>query len=363
VASATDLGPQFTENDCRVTGQDGAYSVPLADGRVFWYFGDTLVGARPPGSLRDVFTRLAEIGQPQGHAPFERLPTNTGLVHPAQTGGGGLTDYAHIVDADGEIRQLVPAGPGDRDEWDRMWCMHGIELGGTLYLSYMHIRMLAHSGGPFDMGFELIGTGLARGSAADWQFERLPADGRDIWWPAPEPQFTAAFLAVEDWLYLYGVIADAAGVQRVYLARVRPADIEDLGAYTYLSGPGPDWSADVADAATLFDGPPNELSVSWNAYLGAYLAVHSNHGTGEQVGRTAPAPWGPWSAPTTLWTVRPWPGKTYPVAAYAGKEHPALAEDGGRVVYLTYVEAEEYLPHLIRIELGEAPRSPTTPHP
>ncbi len=352
VADARDLGPQFTDNPHRMTGQDGAYSIPLGDGRVFWYFGDTLIGERPPGSLRDVFTRLAEMGQPQGHAPFERLPTNTGLVLPDQSGRGGLTDFAHIVDGDGEIRQLVPPGPDDRDEWDRMWCMHGVALGDTLYLSYMHIRMLANTGGPFEMGFEIVGTGLAKGDTETWHFERLLHDGEAMWWPYPQPQFSSAILLVDGWLYCYGVTGYESGVQQAYLARVRPADIEDRDRYEYLNSPEPTWSPDIADAIPIFDGPPNEMSVSWNEYLGGYLAVHSYNTDGQQVGRTAPQPWGPWSEPTTLWTVEAGPGKKYPVAAYAGKEHPSLAEDGGRVIYFTYVEAEEYFPHLIEVTLG-----------
>lgn len=355
VADARDLGPQFTDNPHRMTGQDGAYSIPLGDGRTFWYFGDTLIGERPPGSLRDVFAQLAAAGQPQGHAPFERLPTNTGLVLPAQSGRDGLTGFQHITDEHGEIRQLVPPGPGDRDEWDRMWCMHGIALGDaprqTLYLSYMHIRMLDGTAGPFEMGFEIIGTGLAKGDTETWQFERLLHDGEAMWWPYPQPQFSAALLQVDGWLYGYGVTGYESGVQQVYLARVRPDAIEDLDRYEYLSGSEPSWSSDVSDAIPIFDGPPNELSVSYNEHLGGYLAVHSFNTEGRQVGRTAPTPWGPWSEPVTLWTVEAAPDKKYPVAAYAGKEHPSLSEDGGRVIYLTYVEAEEYFPHLIEIEL------------
>jgi hypothetical protein len=352
VAAARDLGPQFTDNPHRMVGQDGAYSIPLGDSRVLWYFGDTLIGERPPGSLRDVFARLAETGQPQGHAPFERMPTNTGLLLPAQSGRGGLTGFRHITDEHDEIRQLVPPGPGDRDEWDRMWCMHGIALGETVYLSYMHIRMLEGTVGPFEMGFEVIGTGLAKGTIDAWQFERLLHDGEAMWWPYPQPQYSGAILPAGDWLYCYGVTGHESGVQQVYLARVRPSDIEDRDRYEYLSGTEPTWSPDVRDAVPLFDGPPNELSVSYNDYLGSYLAVHSQGTTGAQVARTAPQPWGPWSERTTLWMVEATPDKKYPVAAYAGKEHPSLAEDGGRVIYFTYIEAEEYFPHLIEITLA-----------
>ena len=101
---------------------------------------------------------------------------------------------------------------------------------------------------------------------------------------------------------------------------------------------------------------PNELSVSYNAYLGQYLAVHSFLLSGEIVGRTAPQPWGPWSEPVTLWKVqarreKPLP---YPPLMYAGKEHPELSREGGRILYLTYVEFEEYFPHLVEVTIDAA---------
>ena len=351
VAAAHDLGPQFTVNPHRVVGQDGAYSIPLGDERVLWFFGDTLIGERPPGSLRDVFTRLAEQGEPQGHAPFERMPTNTGLLLPQQSGRGGLTGYEHLTDDAGAIRQLVPPGPGDRPEWDRTWCLHGVALGDTVYLFYQVIRMLEEKGGPFDLGFEIVGTGLAKGDQETLTFERVLHDGEAMWWPYPQPQFAAAVLRHDDHLHLYGVTGYESGAQQAYLARVRPDAVEDRDAYAYFAGDG-SWSADVVEAAPLFEGPPNELSVSYNDHLGGFLAVHSFNTDGQQVGRTAPTPWGPWSAPTVLWTVEAAPDKPYPVAAYAGKEHPSLSEDGGRVIYLTFVEAEEYFPHLIEVTLA-----------
>jgi hypothetical protein len=36
---------------------------------------------------------------------------------------------------------------------------------------------------------------------------------------------------------------------------------------------------------------------------------------------------------------------------YAGKEHVELAKDNGRTIYMTYIEFEEYFPHLIEITL------------
>jgi len=44
IKSAKYIGELFTNNLSRVIGHDGAYSIPLDDGRSFWTFGDTLIG-------------------------------------------------------------------------------------------------------------------------------------------------------------------------------------------------------------------------------------------------------------------------------------------------------------------------------
>jgi hypothetical protein len=128
--------------------------------------------------------------------------------------------------------------------------------------------------------------------------------------------------------------------------------VEDVSAYRYLASPEPRWSEDVADAIPIFDRMPSECSVSYSKYLGQFLAVHSLDLTGQIVARTAPELWGPWSEPTTLWQVEakhsfPPP---YPLTlVYAGKEHPELASEDGRTIYLTYIEFEEYYPHLVEV--------------
>ena len=111
----------------------------------------------------------------------------------------------------------------------------------------------------------------------------------------------------------------------------------------------------IKNAVPVFDGMPNELSVSYNQYLQSYFAVHSVGLTGITVGRTAPSPWGPWSDPVDLWQVSTKHNKSrpYPKMIYAGKEHVELAEENGRIIYMTYIEFEEYFPHLIEITLDK----------
>ena len=65
-------------------------------------------------------------------------------------------------------------------------------------------------------------------------------------------------------------------------------------AWRYWSGAG--WSPDAASASELFHGAPI-MSVHFNAYLGAYVAVYSAPLSDDVVLRTAPSLSGPWSEP------------------------------------------------------------------
>lgn len=352
VASSRDLGPQFVDNPHRMVGQDGAYSIPLGSNRTLWYFGDTLIGERPDESLWYIFGEPVGGQDLSGKGPFDQMITNTGLILRNRTGRRGLSDFSYILDTDGKLKQLVPSLPDEDSEKERIWCMHGCKLNGKLYLFFMKILMLEKGGDPFPVGFEIIGTGLARESDQDWTFERIVHDGSTIIWPSDQPQFAAAVLIDKGWVYLYGSLQKPDFHHHAYIARVRPGDMEDFNKYEYFSGDPEKWSNDVYAATTIFSGMPNEMSVSYNQYLGKYLAVHSMGLSGHIVGRTAPTPWGPWSKSSILWTVKP-PEKPipYPRLIYAGKEHPELAEDHGHVLYLTYIEFEEYFPHLIEITL------------
>ena len=80
--------------------------------------------------------------------------------------------------------------------------------------------------------------------------------------------------------------------------------------------------------------------------------------TSSVVLRTAPALTGPWSEPVEAFRCKD--AELDPaLGCYAGKEHPEWAEQGGRVVYLTYASNADpkvvlatdkhYWPHLLRV--------------
>lgn len=349
-ASARDLGPQFHDNPNRMSGQDCAYSIPLEED-VFWIFGDTFVGERP-------------VDQPMPHGPempkddgFEKLIFNCGLRCRDETGAGGLTSFEYIAADDGAPRELVRPFPGEDRETYRFWAFDGCYVNDTLYLYYSKIRMFDADDNQYSMGFEAVGAGLAAGSPDDFQFTRVEVDGTTMLWERKSPSdplFGSAVMAErdDDYVYVYGAGSGSHSSHHCYVARVDVDAIEDVTAYEYYSERDSTWYDSVTDATPLFDGFPNEMSVSYNEYLDSYLAIHSLDLTGNIVGRTAPEPWGPWSSPTILWSVDP-VHATLPseVPIYAAKDHPELATDGGRVIYVTYIEYSEYFPHLVEIEL------------
>ena len=212
-------------------------------------------------------------------------------------------------------------------------------------------------------GPDAVFGGLATGSGpttanpdAVGEFTRVRRNGTHLLWKADEPHFGIAFLHEPNhgFVYIYGTVNEKAG-HRAYLARTTPAHVDQPERYEYFAG-GERWSAALGDAVPLFGGMPSEMSVSFNAHLGAYLAVHSLELSGKIIGRTAPRPWGPWSDAVTLWEAsQPTLAYRLPYPTpliYAGKEHPQLSPDGGRTIYLTYIEFEEYFPHLVEVTLA-----------
>lgn len=95
---------------------------------------------------------------------------------------------------------------------------------------------------------------------------------------------------------------------------------------------GDGWSASPSDGEDLFDGAPI-MSVHWNTWLGAYVAVYSRPLGNDVVMRTAPALTGPWSDEGLLFVANRGTASGWTYDAVA---HAELSGDGGRILYVTY---------------------------
>ncbi len=351
VLQARDLGPQFINNPNKMVGQDGAYSIPLED-KCMFFFGDTLIGKRTEGE-----SLWYPGGQPLGPVDMtgigglEKMITNTGLLCYNKTGENGFNNFEYILDESNQLKHLIPYEADENHNWDRIWCLHGIAVNGKVYLYFIKIRMLKEGEPPSN--FIIIGSGFAIGNQKDWEFKRAIHNGSYIIWNGDDPCFASAvsYKPGDEFIYLFGTKNDKAGIHNLHLARVIPDQIENINTYEYFVSENSGWTKDVKQSKPLFSGMPNELSVNYNKYLGCYLSIHSLELSGKIVGRTSPTPWGPWSNPVELWQVIPQSKTKGPKLEliYAGKEHTSFAKDNGKTIYVTYIEFEEYYPHLVEI--------------
>ncbi len=343
VQAVRDLGIQFQPNHVDITGQDGAASIVLGGGRSFWIFGDSVEGAFE--SVHDI-----DLG-----AVF----SSTASIVPDQNPADGIRDFRYLTADDGRARQIVPFEDDEPPARFRIWPIHGIVVGDRIYLYYHKIELLPVV--TVIQHFELAGMGLARADTAAFEFTRLRApDGTREFWKENEPSFGVFVDRDESFVYLWGALKNEGRDEHgsdMYLARVAPADIERLDRYEYLveaprrDNPSvePRWSREFSREGYLFGSVPNEMSCSFNAHLNRYVAFHTIGVTNRFVVRTADRITGPWSDPQVFHAPPPLKPET---RFNALKEHSELARDGGRVLYLTYVDTNDYLPRLLEVVLA-----------
>lgn len=334
VARARLVGDLFHDNPFRITGQDAATSLVLPDGDALWTFGDTIEG--PFNSIRNLDLR-------------DKL-SNTAAIVPPQNAKHGLPRYRFLTAPDDRrSRQILPFRSDEDPGQSRIWPMHGLCTGEHVYLFYHRIS-LKPGVDVFD-DFTLDGMGLARAKLGEFAFERLTApDGSLEFWKGDQPGFGVFVVEHEGYAYLWG-----SQMTGMFLARTRPESVEGLARYEYLvdapTDARPDvrprWSKTFQPSAPLFDSVPNEMSASYNAHLGRFVAVHTRMRENEIVVRTAPQLTGPWSAGEVAF--RPERSSDADLF-YAAKEHPELAIDGGRVIYVSFVNSATYVPQLVEVE-------------
>lgn len=223
-------------------------------------------------------------------------------------------------------------------------------------------------------GFDIDAAGIGRVSLEANTADVLRAAGALFPPQANDPAWRPAFvngaLVVTegdvDYVYVYGCQpnpdnADEAGggvhAAPCRLARVPRPDAATAESYRYWSGS--DWSEDVASAAVVIDHTSGGLSVSYNSYVGKYLAVNSTPGNSVVV-RWADRPEGPWSALGEFSTVMASGGFG---TTFGALELTGLRDSCQRVTYISYTtsvsaptasdaNAVDFATRFVRVELN-----------
>jgi hypothetical protein len=287
-----------------VLGRDGGESAVIG-GKMLWTFGDTIFhpAAEDGSHFRTNTAALADPAEPLAvheptsadGIPFQAIPfTDEERKYNAST---GRPDDRIALWTGG----IVPTADG------RGLAFFSLVHVGEGLLNYTH-------------------RGIATAYFAPGETTATRNDG--LLFLADEPGF-ARPLAHEGTLYLYGGLPDrkdlAFGVARAPLGKATERE-----AYEFWNGR--EWTSKVSETAPVFARIPGGVTISYNAHLQSYIAVHSGVLTTEVLLRTAPRPEGPWSEPVELFRgEEPEEGFNY-----AALEHPELAKDNGRRIYITY---------------------------
>lgn len=300
------------KSDPRWLGADAALSIPLAQDRTLWLFGDTFV-AKTPKNVR---------------TESEMVRNTVAIQTGADVTRAQLT-FHWRTDADPSPASFF-AERGDRWHWPG----HGIRLAGGPLLVWLFVLKATPGEG---LGFADDGWRLVVVDNPD----EAPDAWRLTWHDGPKAPFDAvpATAVVLDGEHAVGVAIKQQGTHAGYLVRWRTADLVqgrvdawqwwDAGSWRTLAELAGRTPEPVLDDA----GP--ESSVHFDAAGRRWVHVASYGFGASQIGvRTAPALTGPWSAAKLVY--EPPESRSAKPFVYAAKAHPELSTGTAGELVVTY---------------------------
>ena len=299
-------------------GADAAYSIPLADGRDLWIFGDTLYGDSRTLKGSDL----------------QMVRNSVGI----STCRGDEWKIEYVLRRTPTGKPLDFFQARNRDYW--YWAMDGFYADGKLYVTLLCIRSKPRSkDNPW--GIETCGADLARVSdletdPQDWIVEYFPLT-------TFEQHAHPSASAVVDGEYAYVFALKEAGVARpMLLTRIPLARLgSPQDGLEYYARDG-QWKPGFVpdDAAAVMDAGVSELSVRYHPRQKKWIAVQFDpNAAGTILLRSAPQIVGPWTAGRVIYRIpeleKSVREKNPDRACYAAKEHPEFGD--GNTILVTYV--------------------------
>ena len=280
-------------------GADVAYSVPLADKKTLWLFGDTFVGRILDGKR----TRP------------EMIHSSIAIQH-----FGKQPQFYFPVDEQRRPQSFISSlGPKNY-----FWLSDGVRTQQGLCLFMQQVEWINDTA----WGFKCIGTWLAfvknpDARPAHWKistrtlpFTSLPG-GQDV-------VLGCEILQSGRYIYIYGYSnrTNSTAQKNLILARAPENEPGDFDLWEFYSNGG--WTKDFGKTSPIFSGAGAEGSVSWQPFLKKFVFVYSDGIWGTILMRTADAPEGPWSAPTKVYQCPDMKISPH-VFCYAAKGHSELS--------------------------------------
>jgi hypothetical protein len=317
------------------TGADGAYSIPLSDGRTMWLFGDTFIGEVNSSGKRSKETVIINnsIALQEGGDP-----STIKFIY----GGSEEKPESFFIPPDGKgwfwIYDAIP----DRGDGKTIVFLPQIEVSGE---------------GIF--GFRQTGNWTAdvliKGNKCSVENYKKLSCFQEKQGEKPAIAFGASVLVEKDWTYIYGT-EDYESTKNLLLARIISGSIPAETPWEFYTGTG--WSKNLSDCKAIFKEVGNELSVHKNSD-GKYMLTTQKNGSDSDVEIIfGESPEGPWDKPLAVWHI---PEVNSKIFAYNAKAHPELS-DREKGLLISYnvnawnfddllLDSNIYRPRFIRIHI------------
>lgn len=327
VGAISDLGTIATNAD--ILGRDGAVSAAF-QGYSVWLYGDTFLrnpNADGRGLISDSWSFTNDFNTKGGITGFQERLDSSGtpeMILPETT-----AEFAFNQQHNGNPCQAQPCGA----RW-ALWPSSIVTdpVNNRALVFYGVVSAL-----PGSFNFQGIGSSVAVWNDFTQQPVRptfnppIVPDHPDLMFDQNQPSFGTEALIRGGILYIYGCgIPSNSSDKGCRLAKVDPANVLNIGAWTFYSGSG-NWSPQLKDAISVIPDA-NILTVAWNDYLQQYVAIYSQLLSDNVMIRTAPNPEGPWSGERVLFTAQqPTSGNVYDARA-----HSEYDLNGGQTIFVTY---------------------------
>ncbi len=320
-------------------GADGNFTVALTNGLTLWLFSDTFIG-----EVRG------------GHRSNATMIHNSAAWQHGVDPASARVEFFYNKTAEGKPTSLI--SPADGRGY--FWLFDGVMARGRLSLFLVQIESTPAKGA---FGFRQIGTWLGEVSnplapPVEWQItqKKIPFEMHGT---NGNYSFGSAVLATNDFVYIFGTHESKGTGKKMILARAPETDLGNFSNWQFCSKNG--WTTNTGDMADLCNGMASEYSVSWLPTLQRYVLICTENGLSEKiVVRTAPEPWGPWSAATVVFRC-PEPAQDKRTFCYSAKAHPMFAGATDELI-VTYAansfefsqlmdNAQLYWPRFVRVKL------------
>jgi Domain of unknown function (DUF4185) len=331
VESVTDLGIVAQNGD--IYARDGAVSA-LIGGRSVWTFGDTALAV--PGTS-------GKHWDDNSASWTTDLDASNGITldHDLLDNTGAPAEFLPLTDAeqrynDNHDPDHCTANPCGAEF--ALWAGPPVADPARHRALFFYAEIWRIAG---QSSWKYVGTGIAVGTLDGGVVRPVVNPGSPaptLMWGAKQVGFGGGALVLGQTLYAYGCTAQFL-TMHCDLARVPLAGVLNPTQWRYYAGNGR-WSADQADAVTVFDGGAAGNSVFFNPYLGEFMAIYSGVFSDDVFYRVSYTPWGPWSGQALLFTGKPgWQNNS----DYAAEAHTEFAQANGKFQYVTYVHTTGFL--------------------